>query len=203
MITLAQAFANWNEDIRPMVVEMFGENDDPAMSESWNDYTDSLCKDGELCALQYHYCPSYDDAMPDEGSRFSELNGDRVFILDAMGVRMTSKRVPSRTLAEQWSADASHWRVTIKRNGKRMTVSYSMGSAHTGSPDECDVLNCLLSDASCVEDGFADWCGNMDMDTDSRKALNMFRACKRTAASLARLFTASELADLRELFEGY
>lgn len=29
-------------------------NDKPAKSQAWNDYTDSLCKDGQITSKQYH-----------------------------------------------------------------------------------------------------------------------------------------------------
>lgn len=196
-ISLAQAFAQWRE-----LSADIPRDDGLMLAESWNDYTDSLAKDGELCALQYHYAPAYDDPMPGEGSRFDPLSDDREFILGAMGVTLKATRTESRDNADNWSADASHWLCTVAHNGKRMSVAYSMGAAHTGEPKLPDVLNCLLRDAESADESFADWCSNLGYSEDSRKAERMYRACKRTAASLARLFNGSELADLRELFEG-
>ena len=47
----------FDEEIAPLVIEQYGENDIPAMSESFNNWSDSLCKDGELHSIQYHeYC---------------------------------------------------------------------------------------------------------------------------------------------------
>lgn len=35
--------------------------DECARDEAWNNYTDSLTKDGQLTGLQYHYCPDFDN----------------------------------------------------------------------------------------------------------------------------------------------
>jgi hypothetical protein len=197
-ISLSQAFAQWQE-----LAAGIPKDDAPMLSESWNDYTDSLCKDGQLCALQYHYAPSYDDSMPGEGSRYDALSDDREFILDAMGLRMRATRVDARPGSDptEWDKSASHYRVTLTRNGKSMRVYYSMGVALRDAPSEPDVIHSLLLDASGVDEDFPDWCANLGFDTDSRKAERMYRACERTAASLARLFSAGELSDLNELFE--
>lgn len=193
MLTIAQAFANWELEIKPTVIAQYSADDMPALSESWNDYTDSLCKDGELSDLQYHYCPAWDDEIPDD---------DREFILSAMGVTMRAMRA-ERPDASEWGEAASHWRVTLKRNGKSYSTHYSMGAALTGSPELCDVLYCLISDAESAGESFDDWCANFGYDTDSRKAERTWKACKRVAASLSRLFTNNELDALRELFADY
>ena len=47
----------FDEDIAPLVVEQYGEYDKPAMNQAFNDWSDSLCKDGELHESQYsQYC---------------------------------------------------------------------------------------------------------------------------------------------------
>jgi len=47
----------FDEDIAPLVIEQHGEDDEPAMNQAFNDWSDSLCKDGELHELQYsQYC---------------------------------------------------------------------------------------------------------------------------------------------------
>lgn len=191
---IKDAFHNWESEIKPLVIAQYGADDEPALSESWNDYTDSLCKDGELSDLQYHYCPAWDDCMPED---------DFQFILDLMGVTFSSRRVATRTNADDWDASASHWSVTIKRNGKRMRIFYSMGSAHIGSPQDADIMAAILRDHESASEDFADWCANLGYDTDSRKALRTYKACKRIGTSMARLFTSAELSDLGELFGDY
>lgn len=199
LISLSQAFAQWQE-----LSEGIDKDDGPALAESWNDYTDSLAKDGELCALQYHYAPAYDEEMPGTGSQYDELSDDREFILTAMGVSITSTRRPGLR-REGWDAKASHWKVTFIRAGKGdFSVTYSMGSAHTGLPELCDVVNSLLLDASLGENSFADFCSELGMETETReqlrKAHESHDACMRTNDQLRALFTKNELEDLRELF---
>lgn len=51
---LSEAF---DESIAPMVIEQYGADDTVAMNEAFSDWTDSLCKDGELHPEQYNtYC---------------------------------------------------------------------------------------------------------------------------------------------------
>lgn len=198
LISLSQAFAQWQELAADIPAD-----DDPMMSESWNDYTDSLAKDGQLSALQYHHAPAYDDPMPGHGSAFDPLHDDREFILEALGVTIESRQIDTRPGADQWDANATHWRVTVLRGTKAFSVNYSMGSALQGEPDLQGVISALLSDSECADDSFTSWCADYGHDTDSRNARIMWRGCQRTADGLARLFTAAELDDLRELFEGY
>lgn len=47
----------FDEQVAPMVIEQYGENDSVAMNEAFNDWSDGLCKDGEIHAEQYNsYC---------------------------------------------------------------------------------------------------------------------------------------------------
>lgn len=195
-ISLSQAFAQWQE-----LAADIPQDDVPMLAESWNDYTDSLCKDGELCALQYHYAPAYDEDMPGDGSQFDELSDDREFILSELGLTMRATR--KEGTREGWDASASHWRITLRRDRASMTTDYSMGTAYTGSPELADVLNCLMRDAECGAQSFEDFCAALGYDTDSRSAEKTWRACKATARNLARLFNNDMLRDLRELFEDF
>jgi hypothetical protein len=47
----------FDESILPLVLETYSESDSVAINEAFNDWTDSLCKDGELHPDQYNsYC---------------------------------------------------------------------------------------------------------------------------------------------------
>lgn len=47
----------FDADVLPDVIEAYGEDDEPAINEAFNDWTDMLCKDGELHPEQYDkYC---------------------------------------------------------------------------------------------------------------------------------------------------
>lgn len=191
-ITISQAFAQWQE-----LASDLPQDDDVMLSESWNDYTDSLCKDGDLTGLQYHYCPGYGDSADIPGDDFEE---ECAFLLEAMGVNFSAKQIDKRTDGLMQDS-ATHWEVTFSRAGQTLHTQYSMGSAHTGMPKETDVFNCLLMDtADWLEDGFENWAEMLGYDSDSRKAEKIYNACKETAYGLARLFKPSELSDLRELF---
>lgn len=196
-MTFQEAYNSWEEGVKPAVIDQYGEGDAVALSESWNDYTDMLCKDGRLTDLQYHYCPSWDAPMPDD---------DREHILSEMGVTFSWTRKPQRTdnLDQIWGDNASHWSVEISRGTESVTFWYSMGSAHTGTPDLLDVMHSLLSDISNVEaQEFEDWAADLGFDPDSRKAERIFEACKETLEYLQRLFSESEIEGLQELFEDY
>ncbi len=72
-------------------------------------------------------------------------------------------------------------------------------------PKPADVVHCLLMDGSAHFDAqtFEDWCADLGMDTDSRKAEAMYRECDATGKAFARAFTAAELSSLREAFQDY
>ena len=56
VITFDQACEIFREDILPYVIERYesdGIKDGPARRETWNDWTDSLCKDRQISDWQY------------------------------------------------------------------------------------------------------------------------------------------------------
>lgn len=89
-----------------------------------------------------------------------------------------------------------HWIVTLVYEPgirKTMPVHFSMGMAHQGKePRTEEVLSCLLSDASCAQEDFAEWCSNLGYDEDSRKAERTYFACRDIATKLE-AFLGSEL----------
>ena len=47
----------FDDEIAPLIIDQYGEGDKPAMNEAFNNWSDSLCKDGELHEIQYsQYC---------------------------------------------------------------------------------------------------------------------------------------------------
>ena len=122
-----------------------------------------------------------------------------------------------------WQCD--QWHVTLKREGRPLyTADYFTGlgnregynvnarsvydverneRARPVAPEAGAVLYSLLSDADCGRDTFSDFCGDMGYDEDSRRAFEVYTACQRTAADLARLFTPTELDTLRANLEDY
>lgn len=107
------------------------------------------------------------------------------------GVTMTVESIPQRSdRNNDWDREASHWLVTISRDGRSMSVEYSMGSAHTGEPELRDVLDNLASDSAGYENasGFEDWAADYGYDTDSRRAYATFEAVAAQRSQLASLF---------------
>ena len=43
----------FDEEVLPLVIEQYGEDDQPAIDEAFNDWTDSLCKNKEICSYAY------------------------------------------------------------------------------------------------------------------------------------------------------
>ena len=70
-----------------------------------------------------------------------------------------------------------------------LTVYFSQGSAHKKSPTLAEVLDCLASDASGVDNArsFEDWASEYGYDLDSRKAERTYQICKKQAQDLKAL----------------
>lgn len=193
MITIAQAFTNYKEIIKECDMDM---SDNIALCEGWNDYTDSLCKDGELTSLQYHYCPAYDDSMPDS---------DIEYILQAMGVRFNYRPIDKRHDSQVSDLPgASHWFCTFDRGGKAgFSVEFTQGAGHKSAPDELTVLECVMADlvdeSEFNESEFDYWCDSLGYESDSRKAESIYRTCIEQSNDVRDCFTAGEIDDLREL----
>ena len=53
----AELSKRFDEEVLPSVVAQYGEDDTVAINEAFNDWTDMLCKDGEIHPEQYDsYC---------------------------------------------------------------------------------------------------------------------------------------------------
>ena len=70
LVSFEQAYEQWQDMVNEFGID---KTNDCMMSESWNDYTDSLCKDGEFNDLMYHYCPAWDETMQDGEDAFNYL----------------------------------------------------------------------------------------------------------------------------------
>jgi hypothetical protein len=196
MITIAQAFAQFQE-----FASYMDSSDTIAMCEAWNNYTDSLCKDGELTDLQYHYCPAWDDMAGHDDS----IEEDLELILSGMGIRFTCKRIDARRdglmsdMARHFLC--SFWRTGGKSGG--FSLEFSQGSAHTESPTDFDVLGCVMcdmvEDSEFTESSFKDWCDEYEYDTDSRQAESTYRAILEQSKAVRDTFSSSEIDGLRQL----
>lgn len=78
-----------------------------------------------------------------------------------------------------WEA-AHSYRVTLRFEGRQLSTDFHQGAAHTKEPTAADVLSCLISDASSGDSGsFGDFCCDFGYDTDSRKAFDLYMACRK------------------------
>ncbi|HVT61903.1 MAG TPA: hypothetical protein VHD33_00235 [Legionellaceae bacterium] len=101
------------------------------------------------------------------------------------GIKMIAERTDSNPnmVDSTWRAD--HWKVRFSFGKRRMTTYFSMGYGHNGkAPEADDVLNCLISDCSVIDQTFEDWAGDFGYDTDSRKAEKTYKACIKTGNRL-------------------
>ena len=115
--------------------------------------------------------------------------------------RITSEAQPTDNnpnMEQDAKHPMDHWRVTLRRPGRKMTVYFSMGSGHHGKePEAGDVLSCLASDASALDEDFENWCSDLGFDTDSRKAHKTYTVCKRQAERLQKFLGDEAFEQLR------
>src|SRR5690554_5424482 len=120
MMTYKEAFEQWSNEIKPGIIEVYGENDYPALSESWSDYTDMLTKQGDFNQIMYHYCPAHDDDMPDD---------DIEYLLECMDVDVHVVPVNERPDRNHPDIYVKHYRFRITRTGYIIIGYFSAGSA--------------------------------------------------------------------------
>jgi hypothetical protein len=107
------------------------------------------------------------------------------------GVKMTSKLLghgKSDQLGNGKDWPHSAWKVTLRYQGRRYTLDYRMGTAHTSEPDVADVVYCVCSDARSGDYSFEEFCSELGYDSDSRKAEATWKACRRAGVNARRLF---------------
>lgn len=71
------------------------------------------------------------------------------------------------------------------------------------APHTADVLRCLIRDGDALDMGFDEWCGEYGYDTDSRKADQLFDACRENARKLRNIIPREVLAQIEELLQDY
>ncbi len=108
-------------------------------------------------------------------------------VLTTVAVKMTARRWDAPAARQAEYPGGSHYVCTLTFAGRSMRVRFSQGSAHRAAPTVADVLGCISRDCTHGE-RFESWCSDLGLDSDSRKALRMFKACERTEASMRRVF---------------
>ena len=98
--------------------------------------------------------------------------------------------------------EGDHWRVTLKRPGRRMSLYFSKGYGHGGAPPTTEgVLECLRSDACTDGDTFEEFCFSLGYDSDSRKAEKTYKAVQRHTDKLRRFLGADLFTELLQTEE--
>jgi hypothetical protein len=73
-------------------------------------------------------------------------------------------------------------------SGKNWTykrlIRFNTVSVLSGKPTVDDLLYSLVLDADSARDTFANWCANVGLETDSRKALSMYEQCQNNIERL-------------------
>lgn len=70
------------------------------------------------------------------------------------------------------------------------------GKYRIRKPKVEDVLNCLASDASGIDQSFEDWASELGYDTDSRKAEQIYQTCQKQARELRQLLGVTVFEEL-------
>lgn len=105
--------------------------------------------------------------------------------MTADGVKVTNGQ---RTEQPRDRFDADWWKITIHNKYNRsLTIPFGMGRGHDGRmPTAHEILECLLSDASGIENAstFEEWADEYGEDPDSRKAFRTWEAASNQTKRL-------------------
>ena len=100
-------------------------------------------------------------------------------------IRINVEYADTNKNAPDWK-NANHYKVTLKKGNKQLSTYFSQGYGITEEPTAEDVLNCLGSDSSGIENArsFEDWASEYGYNIDSRKAEKLFHICEKQADRL-------------------
>jgi hypothetical protein len=98
--------------------------------------------------------------------------------------------------AAQWGNGRENWNhhkvtVTNKDNGLKTSFDFWASIANPNLETEYDILNafyCFIGDAISGDMTFSEFCGEFGYDEDSRSAERTWKACKRAADKLKRIY---------------
>lgn len=96
---------------------------------------------------------------------------------------------------EGFTPGTNSWRVTLRFQGRQLTVPFFTGPAISKEPTAADVLSCLVSDVSAGEQTFEDFASEFGYDVDSRKAEKTWRQCVKMAPRVRRFLGTSEVFE--------
>ena len=92
---------------------------------------------------------------------------------------------------DEWQSSSNPWTVTLRYQGRQMTVPFWTGIA-LGEPTTSDVVSCLAMDSSGYENArsFEEWASEYGYDTDSRKAEKTFKQVEKQTEKFKRLLNS-------------
>ena len=104
------------------------------------------------------------------------------------GITIAVRLIDENPHMTDMPAGSTHWKCTLRHQGRQLTASFSQGPAISQEPTADDVLGCLASDAAGFDsaDGFEDWASGYGYDTYSRKAERTYNLVKTSAGKLRR-----------------
>ena len=96
----------------------------------------------------------------------------------------------------QWGNGRENWnhhKVTVTNTGNKLKTSFDFWAsvAKPNVETEYDILNafyCFISDAISGDMSFSEFCSEFGYDEDSRSAEKTWKACKRAADKLKRIY---------------
>lgn len=100
---------------------------------------------------------------------------------------------------EGFGHGARHWACCLSSSGAAdLILEFSQGSAHTKPPTIAEVLDCLASDSSGIENSrdFEEWAGEYGYDTDSRKAERIYNLALLQSERLNKFLGSAAYHDL-------
>lgn len=86
--------------------------------------------------------------------------------LTGLGLRLTAIE-DHNDKAQGWQSNTRHFRVTLSREGRRMSFWFYQGSGIKEDPDLSAVIYCLACDRSYANDTFEEFIANCGYDEDS------------------------------------
>ncbi len=122
-------------------------------------------------------------------------------------------KINGKDVKPDWKDTSFHWSVTIGKGKQSLTTDYYMGAGHVTvpksiermfkndaiskemyarhvkptPPEVADVVHSLVSDASALDEPFADWASNCGYDDDSIKAKAIYDQCIELGHKIKRL----------------
>ena len=119
-------------------------------------------------------------------------------LIEELGIKSTVKRIDPPHNATEWQQKSKAYRVTLKHQGRKMSLNFYQGNGIKKDPTTADVIYCLASDysilTSCTDfKCFVD-CFGLTIDSHiTYKALK--HQSKRFEAFIEDTKTISQLAE--------